>query len=147
MSNGCTQTATATPQLSLRYVVGHLQSEQEKSMDSKLEHANAHLVAVRRIAYERTRYPDRTHGRRLLSERQRDMVNAELLFRFNVTHGVEDVGLEEYKEVDKITSATQTYLDAGETETKLNACVRRLARTDSALDASAAMLSSGTTSQ
>lgn len=61
-----------------------------------------------------------------------DMVNANLLFRFNVLHGLEDVGLEEYKEVDRIAHATQSYLDKGETRTKLTECVQRLVRSDSA---------------
>ena len=37
------------------------------------------------------------------------------LYRFNVYHGLTEVGLEEYKEKAKIADATQTYLAQGET--------------------------------
>jgi predicted acylesterase/phospholipase RssA len=60
-----------------------------------------------------------------------DMVKDNLLFRFSVTHGLADVGLEEYKEVPRITDATETYLDHGETGGKLAACIKRLLGADS----------------
>jgi hypothetical protein len=52
-----------------------------------------------------------------------NMVNNNLLFRFNVTHGMADIGLQEYEEISAIADATQTYLDHGETGKKLAACI------------------------
>jgi len=65
-------------------------------------------------------------------ESNTDMVEGGLLFRFNVTHGLANVGLEEYREVGLIADATQTYLDHGETRKKLTACVERLSGIHSA---------------
>ena len=50
----------------------------------------------------------------------------DLLFRFNATHGLASIGLEEYKEIGSITDATETYLDRGDTVQRLTACVGRL---------------------
>ena len=44
-----------------------------------------------------------------------DIAKRNLLFRFSVTHGLAEVGLEEYKEIPRITNATETYLDHRET--------------------------------
>ncbi|TIA10262.1 hypothetical protein D6C81_08388 [Aureobasidium pullulans] len=46
------------------------------------------------------------------------MVSKELLFRFNVLQGLEDVGLEEYEAIAAIADATHSYVDKGETESK-----------------------------
>ena len=54
------------------------------------------------------------------------MVEQGCLYRFNVYHGLAEVGLEEYKEKAKIADATQTYLEQGETNTKVRACVTYL---------------------
>jgi predicted acylesterase/phospholipase RssA len=54
------------------------------------------------------------------------MANAHRLFRFNVYHGLADVGLEEYKERAKIADATFAYLSVGETRQKLRYCVKEL---------------------
>jgi hypothetical protein len=54
------------------------------------------------------------------------MVNQGRLFRFNVYHGLADVGLEEYKETARIADATQTYLEQGETGMKFRDCVNQL---------------------
>ena len=51
------------------------------------------------------------------------MVKHNLLFRFNVLHGLEDVGLEEFKEIRTIADATESYLDNGEIKTKLTSCI------------------------
>ncbi|KFY38174.1 hypothetical protein V495_06714 [Pseudogymnoascus sp. VKM F-4514 (FW-929)] len=40
-----------------------------------------------------------------------EMISEQRLFRFDVTHGLAEVGLEEYKSVDKISDATDHYLD------------------------------------
>ncbi|KFY07041.1 hypothetical protein V492_07500, partial [Pseudogymnoascus sp. VKM F-4246] len=47
-------------------------------------------------------------------------------FRFSVTHGLGDIGLEEYKNIPVIASRTQTYLATGEPEVKLRRCVEAL---------------------
>lgn len=49
------------------------------------------------------------------------MVNDNLLFRFNVTHGLTQIGLEEYQEVGSIADAMETYLNNGETGQKMRA--------------------------
>lgn len=56
----------------------------------------------------------------------RKIVEQGCLYRFNVYHGLAEVGLEEYKEKAKIADATQTYLMRGETEQKIRACVDQL---------------------
>lgn len=58
----------------------------------------------------------------------REMVNQQCLYRFNVYHGLAEVGLEEYKEKAKIADASQTYLMQGETDQKVRACVDQLTR-------------------
>jgi hypothetical protein len=55
-----------------------------------------------------------------------DLVKDNLLFRFNVTQGLADVGLQEFNEVKKIATATATYLDDGEVNGKLMACIKRI---------------------
>ncbi|CZR60142.1 uncharacterized protein PAC_10038 [Phialocephala subalpina] len=47
------------------------------------------------------------------------MANRDLYFRFNVYHGLSDVGLEEWKEKAKMADCTQTYLMNGETRRKV----------------------------
>lgn len=61
----------------------------------------------------------------------RKMVDEQCLYRFNVYHGLAEVGLEEYKEKAKIADATQTYLTQGETKQKVRACVNQLTGTHS----------------
>lgn len=56
----------------------------------------------------------------------RDMVQNDLLFRFNVYHGLADIGLEEYREISAIADGTEDYLEKGETVKKLSACIGRL---------------------
>ncbi|KAH0553145.1 hypothetical protein GP486_006670 [Trichoglossum hirsutum] len=55
-----------------------------------------------------------------------DMAKKHLLFRFNVAQGLENVDLEEYKELNTITDATQTYLDSSEIGQKMKMCIERL---------------------
>jgi hypothetical protein len=55
-----------------------------------------------------------------------DMAKQNLLFRFNVTHGLADIGLEEYREIGAMADATQTYMENGETGEKLNTCIGKL---------------------
>lgn len=54
------------------------------------------------------------------------MVAEDRLFRFNVFHGLVDVGLEEWKEKEKIANSTQTYLENGETLRKVSLCVEKM---------------------
>lgn len=56
----------------------------------------------------------------------RKMADQQCLYRFNVYHGLAEVGLEEYKEKAKIADATQAYLMQGETDQKVRACVNKL---------------------
>ena len=56
----------------------------------------------------------------------RHMASEDLLFRFNVYHGLADIGLEEYREIPAIADATEEYLGKGETVKKLDACIGRL---------------------
>lgn len=58
--------------------------------------------------------------------RNPSMAQEKLLFRFNVIHGLAEVGLEEHKETGKIADATQSYVDTGEAGDKLKECVQRL---------------------
>ena len=54
------------------------------------------------------------------------MVLQQRLFRFDVTHGLAEVGLEEYKSVDVISDATQHYLDSQEISDERMKCVTSL---------------------
>ena len=56
----------------------------------------------------------------------KDMVAQKLLYRFNVYHGLSDVGLEEWQEKAKIADATQTYLMDGKSHQEVQSCVERL---------------------
>jgi predicted acylesterase/phospholipase RssA len=53
------------------------------------------------------------------------MVDRDLLFRFNVFHGLADIGLEEYKEKAKMADATHAYLVNAETRKKVKACLAK----------------------
>jgi predicted acylesterase/phospholipase RssA len=54
------------------------------------------------------------------------MVSDKRLFRFNVYHGLADVGLEEWKEKARIADSTQTYLMNGETRVKVKQCIEKM---------------------
>lgn len=60
------------------------------------------------------------------SNSHHSMVDRNLFFRFNVYPGLEDVGLHEYAQVDKIESATEDYLKNGDTRRVFNWCIRML---------------------
>ena len=49
-----------------------------------------------------------------------------LLFRFQVYHGLREVGLEEYKESRRIADATHAYINSGEVRNMWRRCVSRL---------------------
>ncbi|KAF2752264.1 FabD/lysophospholipase-like protein [Sporormia fimetaria CBS 119925] len=78
---------------------------------------------LKAIATETERTADDFH------HAHREMVQNDLLFRFNVYHGLSHIGLEEYKEISAIADATEVYLDHGETLKKLEACIGRLQAT------------------
>jgi hypothetical protein len=54
------------------------------------------------------------------------LVADDLLFRFNVTHNVSNIGLGKYKGIPVMAHVTQVYLDQGEICRKLEACISRL---------------------
>lgn len=54
------------------------------------------------------------------------MVDEGRYFRLSVTHGLGDIGLEEYKNIQGIVSRTQTYLATGEPQAKLKQCIMAL---------------------
>jgi hypothetical protein len=56
------------------------------------------------------------------------MVVKNRLYRFNVFHGLTDVGLEEWKEKEKIANATQTYLERGDIQRLANLCIEQLCK-------------------
>ncbi|KAM7184541.1 hypothetical protein V8F20_012187 [Naviculisporaceae sp. PSN 640] len=55
-----------------------------------------------------------------------DLGLKDAYFRFNVPHGLEEVGLQEYSAVPTIASATMTYLESPETSESISQCVERL---------------------
>ena len=83
------------------------------------------VEAMKNILTQTERTADDFH------QSHRAMVDNGRLFRFNVAHGLAQIGLEEYKEVNSIADATETYLDNGETEQKMKACVKSLLGTQS----------------
>jgi predicted acylesterase/phospholipase RssA len=54
------------------------------------------------------------------------MTDRDLLYIFNVYHGLVEIGLEEYKERRRIADATHTYLTAGETRQRRRKCIQKL---------------------
>jgi len=60
------------------------------------------------------------------SDDHRDLIQDEMLYRFNVAHGLETVHLDEYKHMNMIAGATKTYLNRPATEDVLARCVRKL---------------------
>lgn len=56
----------------------------------------------------------------------RAMVDQNRLYRFNVFHGLSDVGLEEAKEKAEIVIRTRTYLNKAETCRLAESCIRQL---------------------
>lgn len=60
-----------------------------------------------------------------LSDHKRMADNGQL-YRFNVYHGLGEIGLEEYKEKRRIADATHAYLTNGETRQRWRNCVQKL---------------------
>ncbi|TAQ88735.1 hypothetical protein B7494_g2948 [Chlorociboria aeruginascens] len=60
------------------------------------------------------------------SSNHRKMIERNLFVRFNVYPGLEDVGIHEYEQTEKIEAATQAYLHDGETQRVFNRCIQTL---------------------
>jgi hypothetical protein len=61
----------------------------------------------------------------------------KVYFRFNVNKGLEDVGLEEYKEKAKISASTKVYISDRQVSSDLKDCAKILRyKTNRGLDAS-----------
>ena len=56
-----------------------------------------------------------------------DMIAKDRLFRFNVYHGLADVGLEEHKATDRIADHTDHYLGQYDTTRDVQRCVSSMA--------------------
>lgn len=54
------------------------------------------------------------------------LVDDNRLFRFTVTQGLGNIGLEEYQAINKITSYTETYMQNSDVFRLLEACVRSM---------------------
>ena len=62
------------------------------------------------------------------------LFHAKRYFRFNVEQGLQGVGLEEYAEVPKITTATAEYMDWAHITKEAEACALNLAQKDCMLE-------------
>ena len=62
----------------------------------------------------------------IFREQNRHLVEQGRLFRFNVYHGLSEVGLEEYEAVDRIAEYTQHYLGQFDTMRDLELCVKAM---------------------
>ncbi|RDL41440.1 uncharacterized protein BP5553_01419 [Venustampulla echinocandica] len=56
------------------------------------------------------------------------------LYRFNVFHGLADVGLEESKEKEKVANVTQTFLERADVQNLTNTCIGQICKPASAGD-------------
>jgi predicted acylesterase/phospholipase RssA len=54
------------------------------------------------------------------------IIERNLFFRFNVYHGLAEVGLEEFKETAKIADATHNYLEEVDTRQRMRKCISML---------------------
>lgn len=57
-----------------------------------------------------------------------DIVQRNSFFRFNVFHGLAEIGLGEYKEIAKMADAIQHYLNGPEIHSKVILCIEQLCR-------------------
>jgi predicted acylesterase/phospholipase RssA len=80
------------------------------------------INAMKEIATE----TEKTHNNFFRAHKA--MVDQNRLYRFNVFHGLADVGLEESKEREKIANTTQTYLEKEETQRLTNSCIKQLCK-------------------
>jgi hypothetical protein len=63
---------------------------------------------------------------KLFVDRHRRLYVSKRYFRFNVQQGLQNVGLEEYKEVALIDAATAEYMDEPETKSAAQKCAMNL---------------------
>jgi predicted acylesterase/phospholipase RssA len=88
-----------------------------KPIDSGLKDLVSQLVCIATETEETAHIFTRVHE---------DMARADRLFRFNVFHGLGDIGLDESKEIEQIAARTRTYLRNPEVARRLTACVNAL---------------------
>lgn len=62
-----------------------------------------------------------------------DILQRNAFFRFQVFHGLAEVGLEEYRLISQIASATETYQGLNDTINKVRACVQSLVRPETGM--------------
>lgn len=59
-----------------------------------------------------------------------EVLQRNAFFRFQVFHGLAEIGLEEYRLINRIASATETYLNLNETITRRKKCVESLVKNE-----------------
>jgi predicted acylesterase/phospholipase RssA len=64
------------------------------------------------------------------------MLHQNRLYRFNVCHGLADIGLNESKEKEKIANTTQIYLEKAENRSRARSCIEQLSEESSRLGSS-----------
>jgi len=57
-----------------------------------------------------------------------DLKEQKRYFRFNVQRGLQDIGLEEYKEIPRVAAATSDYLESEGVRVEMEHCVNSLKR-------------------
>lgn len=92
-----------------------------RAIDTSLKDLVSQLVRIATETEESARTFLRVHE---------DMVRADRLFRFNVYHGLGEIGLDESKEIAQIATRTRTYLRDPEVSRKAIACVGALRGSD-----------------
>ena len=88
-----------------------------RAIDGNLKALVSQLVRIATETEETARAFLRSHE---------DLVRANKLFRFNVYHGLGEIGLDESKEIPQIAARTRTYLRDPEVTQKATACVTAL---------------------
>jgi hypothetical protein len=88
-----------------------------QAIDTNLQTLVSQLVRIATETEETARAFLRSHE---------DMVLANRLFRFNVYHGLGEIGLDESKEMPQIAARTRTYLRDPEVTRKATECVAAL---------------------
>lgn len=93
-----------------------------QTIDTNLKALVSQLVRIATETEETARAFSRVHG---------DMVGANRLFRFNVYHGLGEIGLDESREIAQIATRTRTYLRDPDVTRKAIACVTALREAES----------------
>ena len=73
----------------------------------------------------------------LFRRSNRNLVDNNSLFRFNVYHGLGDIGLEEWKALNRIATYTETYLNKPDVVRDVEACVRSMKKSGQRLNITA----------